>query len=66
MKNERYVVVEDIEKSKSLSKVYFHKSCWHEWATKSELQETELKKAGALLNKIASEAGFNTDIEVRL
>lgn len=58
---ERYVVVTDYYGKEKLKSVYFHKKCWHEWATLKDEQQEQLGKAGKILNWVAGKAGYKDD-----
>ena len=56
---ERHIKIEDNEGKKNLSKLWFHKKCWHEIMTNkaktSELQEKAMKMFDFAKNKLGME-----------
>lgn len=60
---ERYVKVEDNEGNKNLSKLYFHKKCWHELMTQKNASSILQKQALGFLNFAKKKLGYDEEQE---
>lgn len=58
---ERYVKVSDFQGKEKIKDVYFHKACWHEWATGKEKQSKALGKATKIMNFAAGKLGYKDE-----
>lgn len=61
---ERYIIIEDKEGVKSLSKVYMHKNCWHEWATQKENAKKMMSQSQKIIEKAKRMCGIDDEVVV--
>ena len=58
---ERYVIVEDIENKKTLSKLWFHKECWHEIMTNKGVLNKLTQQAQSFMEMAKQKAGIEDE-----
>jgi len=62
VKQERHITVEDLDGIKSLSKIMFHKECWHEMMTGKDELNKLTKNAQTIMKFAKDKLGIEEEV----